>query len=620
MEGGGGDDEDGCGVDEVLRAHLGALKAAAAVDTGLGGVMDACERLLARASPARDHADAQCIWALFARPSEHWHARTRGQARTGLFEIATVALGVFANARILRGADPVVRLHLPAAADVAASMDRGAGGSGGDDDDDSDGPASEGARATNTQTARGAVEQMRRSLHNTSMIRVLGSPEVALPHQLRLLGDLTAWEYRLNPGVNASEPVGESCLPDDEHVRLRAEVVNWLMAWRQIATICAEWRLGAQAPAADDDGDTRSISSASSASSSSPSTAGEDAWMRRRVDVERTITRSDQYMRRSMEMCAELLAPAGIADVYRRVFPNSAPVTVQTMLTRLVPAPAFALVCTRCVREYNGLRWADPVALAAAESFKQAAAAAATTPSTLVASAPITSLYPWTVRLAPPPAPITTGAEIRRSAAAVVQTATAVATGARQPVAAAAAASARVQPTAVAVAAAAAAASGAQPHGTDAAAANPDDAIMARQRTAPLPQWARSASEDAWVLQAWFAVVDRQMTANGTGAAATKGGAGVSSARTTSTCRERYFMRTCDPGALDRARGRPVVGGQRPLPTVWYAMPGALAVHCHVCGRTTEHTTARSAVNAWLREVRGPCHRGGDEFGQALLI
>jgi len=590
--GGAADDEDA--DDDVLREHVTALTATHRATAGFTHATEAAMRLIERQTPARDQADAQLTWALFSRPPEHWTATARGQARTGLFEIATVALGVFAHARVLTSADPVIELDLP--------RPEAEHSGGGGDNDEADAVA-----ATDLHTARAIVAALHDSMRNVALIPVLANPDTALSQQLHTLGEITAWEYRLRDSTHAdaggNDTATASCLDDGDHVRLRAEVVNWLMVWQQIAKTCGAWGLRQPSGAIVPPTQPRQ-----SQPQRSPGAAAEqpteDAWFRERIDVVRTHTRPDLYMRRSAELCAELLAPPGLHAVYKRVFPASATVTIQTMMTLLVPTPAFALVCTRCAREYDGRRWADPRALAMAEAAaanpgaaalsRPSATAAAAKDATHAATAraPMTSAIDWTVRLAVPPHPTTLGMEIRRAA---VQAATAAAA------IHATATGAPIEDAAVA-----------------AAAADADGDELAQERFAPLPAWARAATEDAWQLQAWFTALDQRMAAMGTVTTA-RGGVGVAATHR-NVCRARYFVHTGDAGAADRLAGVPVVGGRRPLPTVWYAMPGAVAVHCHVCGRTTQHSTARAAVNAWLREVRGPCHRNADEFGQPLLL
>ncbi len=563
--------------DEVLTRATHTAAEANANAHGLEDAMRLVDRALRAASAGAilNNKDAERIFfGLFSRRTEQWHGTSVGFGRTSLFELATLALGRFATQQNLESAVPYLQQFCArAVADAHREEgdDEGAPLMGGGDD---------------MLAVREVADALHVTFRDPTFVKPLGGDD-HVQNLLAVIAAINTWEFGVQRAREGALTNGR--LPEAAHVRLRAELVAWLMAWMQISDL---W-----------DGTGVAAVVAAAAADPPPENA-DDPWMTQSIDAEQRHTRSDLYMSGTTRATMELLTPVTTAAVYHRVFnaQSSAAATVPAMLKRLEPLPAFGQLCTRCMREYDGRVWADPRELAAVAARAKAADAARATaiaaaargtvqPEVYTATQaydtarpPPTAARQWEVRVAPAPTtPQTTAAEIRARDAATRNAALGMATG-RAPGAAAAAG---------------------QPNGGVAAII----AAEAEAALAPLPPWARAATEDAWVLQAWFIAVDRRLQRILPPAALTHH-AGASE------CRARYFFRV----GVERAPPTQSASGRMPmLPVVGYVMPRVVVVRCNVCARVRAFGSARAAVAHWVREVRGPCHGGKDEFGRELL-
>jgi len=523
---------------DVLRTAMRDVEAhVTRTDAAEERALDGIARLLADGD---EDAAADDVLALYGRDTSAWLARTRGgHGDLGVFELGTVALGRFAARR---------RIGRDCTRDVwgAASP-----------------PLR--TRAPTREVALDVIEALHATFREPRLLEALASgaadaANAALTRQLGVLADVGAWEFgaaAVGGGIVSRLP---NDAPDYTALRVRTELVRWLLVWTQLADA-----FEILAPALRD---ARAADVAAGAA---------DPWLAAIVR-EATTEPSDLYVRESEALVIELLAPPATAALYRRVH-VAHKIAVKSMAQKLGVSAAFARVCARCVREYDVRRPPERAWRTAAEvRAEDAAAARAADAGRTRVRAPDDAATPWSIDVA----------DERRRAEAMK----ALQTSRTQPPRPVASAAVAV-PRAVAAAAAAAAVAAAAADAVDGA----------------VPAWAARATEDAWFLQAWLTQLDRTLeAANG----------GVRGA-----ARARYFVRAGDPDLLPHLLGRPVhtdirATDLRRLPVLVYAMPGVVIVRCHACARATRHTSARSAVCQWVFEVRH-CHRGLDEYQRPIL-
>ena len=593
---------------ELLGHARTALAADEEMTRGLEEIQRAVERALGADAP-QDRADimavsdddAQCIMSLFSRPIKHWFGTTGvGANRASLYELGTLVLGCFALQR---------RLGVTVLA-LDSVLKRMAHAGGVPD-------------AAPERTVREIADVLHTTMRSPELLAPLGTDaDAQVPNLLAMIGAVHAWEFG---GVARAANVATlarsgACRVDERtHVRLRAELVAWLCTWCQVADLWQAWDVRLDEPRAADAEDAMAVETR---------TAAVEAWMGVHMDSEQRRFRSDAYQQAARKLTIELLAPTTTGAVYRRIFPlHSTNISIQTQLQRLESVPTLGLLCTRCTREYDGLEWMDPRAIAAAEAAERSEIARATARPDGVARdtvrAPLTAAQPWDVRLSALAVANANVPASQRSNAALMRMANAHARASEMatatgedvaPLADTLAITSNPAHAAVGlhVAGAAAAAGAASASGASRAPLIPSIVAAADAAAqAPLPDWARCVTEDAWTLQAWFVAVDRIL------ARILPGGAGTGIVGP-GTCRARYFFRACGSG--DAQPPAQTASGALPmLPVMFYLMPRVVVVRCHKCARAVQFTTARAAVAHWVTEVMGECHGGADEFGRPFI-
>lgn len=638
--------------DDVLRAYCAELENPDERRVYSVAASDSTQRILFE-HEAIDIDDAETLMAMFARPVSDWVATGGSHGAVDLFELASIALGVFAFHCVSGGgaSDRLTAALSPQDADYAGDNDADAaeadGDSDGDNDTDAQGRALFPLGITAIHTVLSRLHTVGRNRHTMSAFTA--DADTQLRTTLRTLAAIADWEFGVEDNV-ATVPrcaSQQSRVKPSLRLRFRAEVVAWLIEWDHVRGILTAWGLQDTGLGSFDD--------------ATESAFAEDAWLAQ-LDTERTTSRSDLYTRNATNLVIELLAPCGVVATYKRVFPFSAhEITIQSMLSKLTVPSDIATIFTRCTREYAGRdTWIAPQPRVPLDPVRDAMdtlghvasaglqhAAMRSTHDTV--SAPTTSASQWQVRVA--------GLRTRAAAAVALERSRPTAESlARSRIAATSRVTGSVPVVATSVPVSlqsrrkrthAESESNSALDGADSDADAPDegdedeeedddDDYAAASRsahraantatatsgarnmstgddtdTAPLPEWARLATEDAWQLAAWLIVLDRRLAALGVMAT---GGSGA----VTGAARARFFFRTLDATAHARTDGVPIAGGLTPLPVIWYPCPGVTVVRCHTCAATAQFKRARLAVRFWVRHVR-ECYASADEFGRILL-